>query len=604
MPLPIEDYAFLSDLHSAALVGRDGSIDWLTFPRFDSGACFAALLGTPENGRWRIAPQATPRSVERRYRNGSLVLETVFTTDDGEVAVIDCMPPRDDQLDVVRLVEGRRGRVAMQMELVIRFDYGWVVPWVRRTDGGLSAVAGPDALVLVTPVEVTGRGLTSVAEFTVGEGQMVPFQLVWHPSHEECHPVGDPRMMITRAEKWWEAWSSGCTYEGEWHDEVLSSLVVLKGLTHDPTGGLVAAATTSLPEWIGGARNWDYRFCWLRDATFSLLALLGAGYEDEARAWREWLLRAVAGDPSQLQIMYGVGGERRLTERELPWLPGYQGSSPVRIGNAADSQRQLDVYGEVFDVLYQSSMFGAPFDQNAWEVQRTLMDFLEGTWDEPDDGIWEVRGGPRQFTHSKVMAWVAADRAVRTVEHFACDGPVDRWRGLREEIKQWVLANCVDERGVFVQHEGTTELDASLLMVPLVGFLPPDDERVVRTVDAIDRELTTDGFVQRYVPRRELDGLADGEGMFLLCSFWMVQALALMGRVDDARSRFEHLLSIRNDVGLLSEEYDPVRGCLLGNLPQSFSHTALVNSALQLSVEGDGVPSARATGAGNRHRPG
>ena len=583
MSAPIDEYAFLSDLHSGALVGRDGSIDWLTFPRFDSGACFAALLGTPENGRWKIAPKGDIRSVTRRYRDGSLVLETVFTTDDGEVAVIDCMPARDTQLDVIRLVEGRRGQVTMEMELVIRFDYGWVVPWVEHTDTGLRAVAGPDALTLITPVEVQGRDLTSVAEFTVGEGQVVPFQLVWHPSHEECHTVGDPAMTLRQSEDWWRDWTSNCTYEGEWRDEVLHSLVVLKGLTYAPTGGLVAAATTSLPELIGSERNWDYRFCWLRDATFSLLALLGAGFEDEARAWRDWLLRAAAGDAGRLQIMYGIGGERRLTELELPWLSGYEGSQPVRIGNAACTQRQLDVYGEVFDVLYHASKFESAVDPKAWDVQCKLMDFLEGAWDEPDEGIWEMRTGPRQYTHSKVMAWVAVDRAIRMVEELGAKGESARWRALRDEIKQWVLDNCVDDRGVFVQHKGSRELDASLLMMPLVGFLPPDDERVVRTVAAIDDELTVDGLVQRYRPQREIDGLPEGEGVFLLCSFWMVQVLAAMGRTDEARARFEQLLSLRNDVGLLSEEYDPAQKRLLGNLPQAFSHTALVNSALILS---------------------
>ena len=583
MPLPIEDYAFLSDLHSAALVGRDGSIDWLTFPRFDSGACFAALLGSPDNGRWLLAPKGEPRSVRRAYRDGTLVLETVFTTDEGEVAVIDCMPPRDNQLDVIRIVEGRRGRVTMHMELVIRFDYGWIVPWVRRIDGVLHAIAGPDSLELITPIEVTGRGLTTGAEFTVAAGQTVPFQLVWHPSHEEQPTIGDPNLMLRRAEAWWRSWSGGCTFGGKWHDDVVGSLVVLKGLTYAPTGGLVAAATTSLPEWVGGERNWDYRFCWLRDATFALLALLGAGYEDEARAWREWLLRAAAGDATQLQIMYGISGERRLSEFEAPWLAGYRESRPVRIGNAAYAQRQLDVYGEVFDVLFQSSQSGMAFDQNAWDFQQTLVEYLEGTWAEPDEGIWEVRGEARQFTHSKVMAWVALDRAVRSVEQFGSAGDVDRWRRLRDTIKDWVLENCLDDRGVFVQHPGTGHLDASLLMLPLVGFLPPDDERVVRTVDAIDRELTIDGFVQRYLPRRELDGLPEGEGVFLLCTFWMAQVLALMGRTDEAHDRFTRLLSIRNDVGLLSEEYDPARGRLLGNIPQSFSHTALVNTALLLS---------------------
>ncbi|MEY2424269.1 MAG: hypothetical protein QOI95_4336 [Acidimicrobiaceae bacterium] len=583
MPSRIEDYAFLSDLESAALVGRDGSIDWLTFPRFDSGACFSALLGDPRHGRWLLAPQAPPRLVTRRYREGTLVLETVYTTDDGEVAVIDCMPPRDRHGEVIRLVEGRRGRVAMQMELIIRFDYGQIVPWVRDLDGTLVAIGGPDALRLITPIDVTGRDMTSGAEFFVSDGDVVPFRLVWHPAHIAYQPSGDPRHVVASAERWWRAWSRKGTYHGHWADDVRSSLTVLKGLTYAPTGGLVAAATTSLPEKIGGTRNWDYRYCWLRDATFSLLALLGAGYHDEAMQWRDWLLRAVAGEPSKLQIMYGVAGERRLPELELDWLPGYEGSAPVRVGNEAARQYQLDVYGEVFDALYHGAAADLPTHDQAWPLQQALMDFLESGWKQPDDGIWEVRGERRHFTHSKVMAWVAADRAVRAVEQLGAEGPVDKWRGLRADIKRWVLENGVDDRGVFVEYDGSHEVDASLLMVPLVGFLPPDDERVVRTVDTIDRDLTVDGFVNRYRQREELDGLPSGEGAFLLCSFWMVQVLAMMGRTAEATARFEQLLALRNDVGLLSEEYDPKAKRLLGNIPQAFSHTALINSALQLS---------------------
>jgi GH15 family glucan-1,4-alpha-glucosidase len=570
-------------LESAALVGRDGSIDWLTFPRFDSGACFAALLGDSKHGRWLLAPQGVPRRVTRRYREGTLVLETVYTTDDGEVAVIDCMPPRDNHLQVIRLVEGRSGRVAMQMELIVRFDYGHVVPWVRNIDGALVAIGGPDALQLTTPVTVTGRDMTSTADFSVSEGDVVPFSLTWHPAHIAYRPSGEPVHLVATAERWWKSWSKKCTYNGDWSDDVRSSLTVLKGLTYAPTGGLVAAATTSLPERIGGERNWDYRYCWLRDATFSLLALLGAGYHDEALQWRDWLLRAVAGEPSKLQIMYGVAGERRLPELTLDWLPGYEGSSPVRSGNQAATQYQLDVYGEVFDALYHGASADLPAHDQAWPLQQALMDFLESGWKEPDDGIWEVRGERRHFTHSKVMAWVAADRAVRAVEELGGEGPVDSWRALRSDIKQWVLEHGVDDRGVFVQYDGSHEVDASLLMVPLVGFLPPDDERVVRTVETIDRELTVDGFVNRYRQREELDGLPPGEGAFLLCSFWMVQALAMMGRTPEATARFEKLLALRNDVGLLSEEYDPRAHRFLGNIPQAFSHTALINSALQLS---------------------
>ena len=601
MPSRIEDYAFLSDLESAALVGRDGSIDWLTFPRFDSGACFAAILGDSKHGRWLLAPQGEPRRVDRRYRDGTLILETVYTTDDGEVAVVDCMSPRDRHLEVIRLVEGRRGRVAMQMELIIRFDYGSIVPWVRQIDGTLVAIGGPDALRLVTPVEVKGRDMTSVAEFSVGEGEVVPFTLAWHPAHVEYRPSGDPLHVVAAAERWWQSWSTKCTYRSEWADDVRSSLTVLKGLTYAPTGGLVAAATTSLPEKIGGERNWDYRYCWLRDATFSLLALLGAGYHDEAEKWRDWLLRAAAGEPSKLQIMYGVAGERRLPELELDWLPGYEGSKPVRCGNQASTQYQLDVYGEVFDALYHSAAADLPTHDQAWPLQQALMDFLESGWKQPDEGIWEVRGERRHFTHSKVMAWVAADRAVRSVEHLGAEGPVDKWRALRDEIKQWVLENGVDDRGVFVQYEGSHEVDASLLMVPLVGFPSARDERVIRTVETIDRELTVDGFVNRYRHREELDGLPPGEGAFLLCSFWMVQALAMMGRKDDATARFEKLLALRNDVGLLSEEYDTTAQRFLGNIPQAFSHTALINSALQLSSPADDAPFGRA-GARIRHR--
>ncbi len=584
MASDIADYAFLSDLQSSALVGRDGSIDWLTFPRFDSGACFTALLGTPDNGRWLLAPRGGVRKVTRRYRDNSLVLETVFETDDGEVALVDCMPPRDGHLEVVRVVEGRRGRVAMAMELIVRFDYGSIVPWVRRVDGELSLVAGPDALRLRTPVDVHGENMHTVATFTVAEGDKVPFQLTWHPSYEECKPAGDPIAMIEDAQRWWTDWSKPVTeVDPRWRDDVRQSLVVLKGLTYAPTGAVVAAATTSLPEQIGGVRNWDYRYGWLRDATFSLLALVAAGHEEEAQAWRDWLLRAAAGDPGELQIMYGIAGERRLTERTVDWLAGYRGSKPVRIGNGASTQFQLDVYGEVIDALYHAAQAGMPFDADGWSFETKLLDTVESRWNEPDNGIWEVRGGRRQFTHSKVMAWVAVDRMVRAVEELGWDGPVDRWRALRDEIRRWVLDNCVDDRGVLVQHPGSDALDASLLMVPLVGFLPTNDPRVVATVDAIERELTTDGLIDRYHAKEDVDGLPQGEGSFLLCSFWMVQALALMGRTDDAVRRFERLLSLRNDVGLLSEECDVKTKALLGNIPQAFSHTALVNAALVLS---------------------
>jgi GH15 family glucan-1,4-alpha-glucosidase len=581
----IEDYAFLSDMESAALVGIDGSIDWLTFPRFDSPACFAALLGGPEHGRWKLSPAGSGHAVRRRYRDHSLVLETVYETATGTVAVLDGMPPRDEALEVVRIVEGRSGRVEMTTELVVRFDYGSVLPWVRTIDGTLVAVAGPDALRLSTPVPLRPEGLTSVAEFAVSAGERMTFSLTWHSAHTAPRPLGDPAARLAAAEGWWRDWSGQCTYDGGWHDDVVDSLVVLKGLTYAPTGALVAAATTSLPELVGGPRNWDYRYCWLRDATFALLALLSAGYRDEALGWRDWLLRAVAGDPAKLQIMYGLAGERRLTEYEVPWLPGYEGSAPVRVGNAASTQFQLDVYGEVVDSLYQAARLGEGGDPEGWALQIALLDFLESGWREADEGIWEVRGPRRPFTHSKLMAWVAFDRAVRTVTELGADGPVDRWRASQAEIREWILTQGVNDRGCFVQYAGSDDLDASLLMVPLVGFLPATDPRVVATVEAIQRDLTIDGLVTRYRADSGVDGLPPGEGAFLLCSFWLVDALAMMGRTDDARVLFEHLLTLRNDVGLLAEQYDPVAGRLLGNVPQAFSHTALVTSARALSGE-------------------
>ncbi len=583
MPLPIEDYALLSDTESAALVGRDGSIDWLTFPRFDSPACFAALLGAADHGHWQIAPATAVRRVERRYRPGTLVLETVFHTDEGSVAVIDCMPLRGRALDLVRLVEGRSGRVPMRMDLTVRMDYGSIVPWVRRIDGDLVFVAGPDALRLRTPVEVRGEDFTTIADFAVPEGTRVPFDLVWYRSHLSPPPASDVPTAVEATERWWREWSQRCRTVGPWTEEVRQSLVVLKGLTYAPTGGLVAAATTSLPEAIGGGRNWDYRFCWLRDATFSLLALMDAGYTDEARAWRDWLLRAVAGRPDQVQIMYGPAGEQRLTELELGWLPGYEGSRPVRSGNGAHDQLQIDVFGEVLDALHQARVAGIEPDAEAWSLAKALVGVLERCWSEPDDGIWEVRGGRRHFTHSKVMAWVAVDRAIRSAERFGVPGPLGRWRALREEIRADVLAHGVNDDGVFVQSYGSRELDASLLMVPLIGFLPASDPRVANTVAAIERELTVDSFVYRYRSHPDVDGLEGGEGTFLMCTFWMADNLAMLGRVEEARERFRRLLAIRNDVGLLAEQYDPVAGRMLGNFPQAFSHVSLVNTATTLA---------------------
>jgi GH15 family glucan-1,4-alpha-glucosidase len=586
MPSRIEDYALIGDCQTAALVGLDGSIDWLCFPRFDSGACFAALLGTPDHGRWLLAPATEVRAVRRAYRPGTLVLETEYQVAGGAVTVVDCMPPRTDVPDVLRVVVGTRGQVPMRMQLVVRFDYGSIVPWVRRVDGGIRAVAGPDTLVLRTPVPLRGEGLTTVAEFTVTEGQRVPFELTWHPSHEPMPSALDAEAAVDHTEAWWTEWSSRCTYRGPWREAVVRSLVTLKAMTYAPTGGIVAAATTSLPEQLGGVRNWDYRFCWLRDATFTLYSLMMGGYTEEARAWREWLLRAVAGSPPQIQIMYGLAGERRLTELELGWLPGYEGAAPVRIGNAAHGQLQLDIYGEVMDALHVARRQGLPPDENAWRVQRELLKYLETIWDQPDEGIWEVRGPRRHFTHSKMMAWVAMDRAVKGVEQLGLGGPMARWRALRDEIHAEVCRRGFDPaRNTFVQYYGSRELDASLLMMPLVGFLPPDDPRVQGTVAAIERELLQDGFVLRYPTTPAVDGLPPGEGAFLACTFWLADNYALLGRRAEARECLERLLALRNDVGLLSEQYDPGAKRLTGNFPQAFSHVSLINTACNLSEE-------------------
>lgn len=585
MALRIEDYALLSDTESAALVGRDGSIDWLTFPRFDSPACFAALLGTPDHGRWLVAPAGGVRRVRRRYRPGTLVLETEFETEDGVVVVVDCMPVRGEALDLVRLVECRSGRVPMRMHLTARMDYGSIVPWVRRTEVGLSMVAGPDALVLHTPVHIRGEGFSSVAEFEVTAGDCVPFELIWHPSHLATPSPMGAAEAVAFTEAWWTDWSARCERIEPWAAQVRDSLIVLKGLTYAPTGGLVAAATTSLPESIGGRRNWDYRFCWLRDATFSLLALMSGGYTDEAMAWRDWLLRTVAGRPDQAQIMYGPRGEHRLTELELDWLPGYESSAPVRVGNDAHRQFQLDVFGEVLDALHQARLAGVHSrdDQAGWDLEVALAGVVEDTWSRPDDGIWEVRGGRRHFTHSKVMAWVALDRAIRSAEQYGLDGPLDRWRGVRDRIHREVLTRGVDDRGVFVQSYDSKALDASLLMVPLVGFLPANDIRVVRTVEAIERELTHHGFVYRYRADGAHDGVGGSEGTFLMCTFWLADVMALQGRRPEAIERFERLLDLRNDVGLLAEQYDPDARRMLGNFPQAFSHVSLVSSAATLA---------------------
>ena len=583
----IEDYGLIGDLETAALVSSDGAIDWLCLPRFDSGAVFAALLGSEENGHWTIQPRGEFRSTERRYRGDTLVLETTLETDEGAVRLVDFMPPRETNPDLVRIVEGVRGRVEMRMELVLRFDYGSIVPWVRNVEGALVAIAGPDAVLLRTPVEHEGRNLRTHASFTVSEGQRVPFVLRWFPSNEPVPEAIEPERALDDAVSFWEEWAEQCSYEGEWHDAVHRSLLTLKALTFAPTGGIVAAPTTSLPEWIGGVRNWDYRYCWLRDATLTLLAFIRAGYIEEAGAWRDWLLRAIAGSPEDLQIMYGVAGERRLTELELPWLGGYEGSQPVRIGNGASNQRQLDVYGEVVDALYQSRQKGLGPSDGAWRLTGKIFDWLESGWRDPDEGIWEVRGPRRHFTHSKVMAWVAFDRAVRTIQRFGREGPVDRWKAARRAIREEVLREGYDaERGTFVQYFGSDRLDASLLLIPLVGFLSATDERVVGTVRAIEQELVRGGFVERYRADEEnadVDGLPPGEGVFLPCSFWLAAVLAQQGRQDEAVALYERLLALRNDVGLISEEYDPERSRLVGNFPQAFTHIGIVETAFTLT---------------------
>jgi GH15 family glucan-1,4-alpha-glucosidase len=586
MALRIEDYAMIGDLQTAALVSREGSIDWLCFPRFDSGACFAALLGDEDNGRWVIEPNVAFRGVDRRYRGDTLILETEWLTAEGAVRVLDFMPPRGAAPDVVRIVEGIRGRVPMRSELVIRFDYGSIVPWVRRMNeaGTRVAVAGPDALCLRTQAPVRGEHFRTLSDFVVEEGDRVAFTLTWFPSHTEYPAAIDAVQALRDTEEYWNAWCERSEFEGDWSNEVKRSLIVLKALTYAPTGGIVAAPTTSLPEHLGGVRNWDYRYCWLRDATLTLLAFLHGGYEDEAKDWRHWLLRAAAGDPADLQIMYGVGGERRLTELELSWLAGYAGSAPVRIGNAASEQLQLDVYGEVLDALYQARAHGLPSEDPAWALQRKLLEWLEDGWRQPDEGLWEIRGPRRHFTHSKVMCWVAFDRAVRTCEGQGRNGPVEDWRRIRDEIHDEVLRKGYDASiASFTQSYGSQELDASLLLIPLVGFLPATDERVEGTIDAIQRTLMRDGFVVRYLTHEAgVDGLPPGEGVFLPCSFWLVDCLELLGRHDEARSLFERLVGVCNDLGLISEEFDPEAQRLLGNFPQAFTHLALVNSACNI----------------------
>jgi GH15 family glucan-1,4-alpha-glucosidase len=585
LSLPIEDYAMIGDCHTAALVSKQGSIDWLCLPHFDSPACFAALLGSSENGHWSITPTDPVRSVRRRYREGTLILETEFETDKGSVTLTDFMTPRKEMPELVRLIVGTRGQVQLNLELVIRFDYGSVVPWVRRTDSGISAIAGPDMLSLRTEVPLRGENFKTVAAFTVNEGQKISFDLAWYPSHQnEPRPL-DVNATLQDTNDWWRDWSNRCSYQGEWRDPVMRSLITLKALTFLPTGGIVAAPTTSIPELLGGVRNWDYRFCWVRDATLTLHSLLDAGYQDEAREWREWLLRAVAGSPSELNIVYGLRGERRLTELELPWLPGYEKSAPVRTGNAAYKQFQLDIFGEVANTLFQCRQSGlGPAEDSGEDVAEALLEFLESGWDRPDEGIWEMRGPRRHFVHSKIMAWVAVDRAIRSEEQGWFAGDIDRWKRLRATIHNQVCEQGFDTGlNSFVQYYGSKHLDASILMMPLVGFLPANDARVVGTVKAIETHLMGNGFVARYTQDPAVDGMPHGEAMFLACSFWLADNYCLQNRRQDALRMFDRLLNIRNDVGLLSEEYDPVQKRLLGNFPQAFSHVGLVNTALNLS---------------------
>lgn len=582
MALKIEDYAIIGDTHTAALVGRDGSIDWLCLPRLDSPACFANLLGTEENGFWRIAPKGSGARATRRYRGDTLILETTFETADGAVTVIDFMPWRrsTQHADLIRIVRGDRGRVTMEMRLALRFAHGRSIPWVRRTERGITAIAGPDGVEIHTDVHMHGEGFQTVAEFDVEAGQEHTFRLHWHLSHEEPGAELDAGNALCETEERWKAWSAQYTADGLYRDQVMRSLITLKALTYSPTGGIAAAATTSLPEQIGGPRNWDYRFCWLRDATFTLYAMLVSGFHDEAKAWREWLLRAVAGNPQDVQVLYGLSGERLQPEFEVPWLSGYEGSVPVRIGNAAHSQLQLDVFGEVMDALHTASRLGVRPTKEEWAVQRALLGFLEEHWQEPDEGLWEVRGGPRHFTHSRVMAWVAFDRAVKAVERFGMDGPADRWRKLRTEVHAEVCEKGFSKRlNAFVQCYDCEELDASLLMVPMVGFLPATDPRVLGTMAAVKDGLMRDGLVRRYDTGTGHDGLPGDEGTFLACSFWYADNLHLAGRDAEAKELFEHLLSLCNDVGLLSEEWDPRAGRQLGNFPQAFSHVALINTA-------------------------
>ena len=593
--LPIEDYAVIGDLRTAAVVGLNGSIDWLCLPDFDSSSCFARILGDESHGFWQLAPSAGASATRRRYRENSLVLETEFDTSTGTVRVTDFMPIRETHPQVIRLVEGVTGVVDMRMNLTVRFGYGNEIPWVTSTEGLVRMTAGPEAVALWHDVTPVGEDMHTVADFTVDQGQRFAFTFVWYPSHEDPPPPLDASYAVRHTDDFWRDWAAQCTYEGPWREAVVRSLITLKALTFAPTGGIVAAVTTSLPETLGGSRNWDYRYCWLRDATFTLESLMRGGYLDEATAWHDWLLRAVAGDVGQLQIMYGPAGERRLEEWEVSWLPGYEKSTPVRIGNAASGQFQLDVFGEVMSALYHSAHAEGVTNQAVWGLQRVLMDYVESRWVEPDEGIWEVRGPRRHFTYSKVMAWVAVDRAITTLEEWPdLEGPIERWRELRQAIFDEVCTRGYNEdAGAFTQYYGSDQLDASLLRIPLVGFLPPSDPRVIATINAIKTSLVDEGLVLRYRTHDAsvdttagatagVDGLTGREGAFLACSFWLVDCLHLIGRTEDAHELFTRLLSLRNDLGLLSEEYDTAAQRLVGNFPQAFSHVSLVNTAYRL----------------------
>jgi GH15 family glucan-1,4-alpha-glucosidase len=586
MTLRIEDYAIIGDCETAALVGFNGSIDWLCLPRFDSAACFASLLGTEENGRWVIAPDGAEVHGRRRYWDDTLILETTFETPDGVARLIDFMPMRGDCSHLVRLVVGEQGQLRFRTQLVIRFGYGAIVPWVTRApDGTLRAIAGPDKLVLRTPVPLRGENLSTVGEFEVVAGETVPFVLSYGPSHLPDPDPVDGKALLHAAEEFWLGWTDRAQISGPWIKQVKRSLITLKALTYGPTGGVLAAPTTSLPEHIGGERNWDYRYCWLRDATWTLLALMSTGYYDEARAWQEWLLRAVAGSPDQMQIMYGLAGERQLPESELTWLAGYANSRPVRIGNGAHQQLQIDVYGELMDALHHSRRNALAPDASGWDLQKAVLQHLEAVWREPDHGIWEVRSEPRHFTYSKVMAWVAFDRAIKSANAFKLEGPVEHWCMIRDAICEDVIKNAFDAHlGTFVGYYGSRELDASLLLLPAVGFIAAQDPRMSATIAAIEHRLMRDGLVMRYDTGKSDDGLPPGEGMFLACSFWLVDAYILLGKIDRANALFERLVMLCNDVGLLSEEYDFQAKRMVGNFPQAFSHLALVNSACNLSA--------------------